>query len=257
MAKLSDFAVEALHRWQRRAEIAGGKNIDVSNQCTQRRDDPARHAEPHHQRNGDQQRRDQHKDLLQTAEAGKQRLPSLLGVLRTSLLKTGVVIVEIGLECLCRNGKKGVDRLGFHQPVSLLFQRAIKELITVDQAFIFWRVERLKSKPGFIRRGQRLLGFVHQAVPAAVRTGRFILHKVDPGAVEQIACAEKRNARFVCPHLLQMRLLVQALIVLRAAKRGGKEKGGGDLQSRKECDDAKNPGQQTKLLRCDTPENSA
>ena len=94
-------------------------------------------------------------------------------------------------------------------------------------------------------------------MPAAIRTRRFILHKVDAGAVEQIAGGEKCNARFVRPHLLQMRLLIQALLVRRATQRSGKEKGGGDLQGGKERDNAKNSGQQTKLLRCDPPKNSA
>ncbi len=223
-AELADLPVKTGHRWRCHREIPCRQQINMGNQPLERSDHPARHAKPDGDGDNQQQGWPQNKQILQIGQAGHQRLPALLCARIAGRTEAGKVIVEVGLESLGRDGKEGIDGLRAGQRIRLLFNRAVEKLVAVYQPLVFGWIKRPPRLPALLRRRQRLLGLVHQAMPAALGAGGLILHKIDTRAVKQIAGRQQGHPRFINPGLLQKRLLIESLMMLGVVEGAGEEK---------------------------------
>jgi hypothetical protein len=67
------------------------------------------------------------------------------------------------------------------------------------------------------------LRFIHQAVPASVGAGLFILHKPDAGAVKQIACRQQGDAGQIQLALLLPGQQILLLVALGFVQGGVKQ----------------------------------
>jgi len=84
-------------------------------------------------------------------------------------------------------------------------------------------------------------------LPAPFRTCLFVLHKVDPGTVEQIACRQQSDTRLVELFLLGQGELISLIVALGVAQRERKQHRRGDLQCGKKRNNTEDPRQQAKL----------
>ena len=160
---------------------------------------------------------------MQVRELRHEALTPLHGLLLACLLVARIVVVKISLKSLRRDGKKSVDGIGFDQTFRLLFDRAVEELIAVYQGVVFRWIQRQPGLPRLLRHRQRLLRVIHQAVPASVGSGLFILHKPHPGAVKEIACRQQRDAGQIQLALLLPRQQVLLLVALGFVQGGVKQ----------------------------------
>ena len=155
-----------------------------------------------------------------------ERLTPLYRLLLTPLLITCKVVIKIGLKRLGGYGEKEVDAVGFHQPFRLLANGTEEQLIAINKPLVLRRIKREPGLPCLLRRRQGFLRLVHQAMPAPFRTGLFILHKVHPGAVEQIARRKQRNTRLIQSALLLPGQLIALFVTLGLIQGSGKQEGG-------------------------------
>ena len=223
----------------------------MRNQAPQRGNHPPGHPEPDGNRNSEQQNRRKQEQRLQTGELRNQRLTPFERLLLACLLIAGIVVIKVGLKRLRRHGKNASMVLVFTSPSACSLSRR-KKLIAVNRASSFGGLSASRI-PRLLRNSQRLLRVVHQAVPAALGAGLFILHKPDAGAVKQIACGQQGNASQIQLALLLVRQQVLLLVALRFLKGGIEQERRGELQGGKEADNTKDTGQEAKLagiMRC-------